>query len=296
MAILRGKYMKEIEVRAYAKINLTLDVTGERPNGYHEVRMIMQNINLYDRLTIKQIVKNDIILSTGTAPIPSGEDNLICKACKAFFEATGLSSGLFIEIDKRIPVAAGMAGGSADAAATLQGLNELFETGLTSEELCKIGAKLGADIPFCIIGGTVLAEGIGEILTPLNPAPDCHLLIVKPAQGISTKLVYDELAPSSELKHPDTDAMIAAINAGSIKDVASNLRNVLESVTIPHVPVIDDIKNEMVELGALGSLMSGSGTTVFGIFDSKAKAEAAFYKFKGGEFGKQTYLTNFITP
>lgn len=288
--------MKEIEVRAYAKINLTLDVTGERPNGYHEVRMIMQNINLYDRLTIKQIVKNDIILSTGTAPIPSGEDNLICKACKAFFEATGVSSGLFIEIDKRIPVAAGMAGGSADAAATLQGLNELFETGLTSEELCKIGAKLGADIPFCIIGGTVLAEGIGEILTPLSPAPDCHLLIVKPAQGISTKLVYDELAPSSELEHPDTDAMISAINTGSIKDVAANLGNVLESVTIRHVPIIDDIKKEMVELGALGSLMSGSGTTVFGIFDSKAKAEAAFYKFKSGEHGKQTYLTGFITP
>lgn len=288
--------MKEIEVRAYAKINLTLDVTGERPNGYHEVCMIMQNINLYDKLVIKQIVKKEIILSAGSAPIPAGSDNLIYKACSAFFEATGISSGVFIDIDKRIPVAAGMAGGSADAAATLQGLNELFETNLSLEQLCEIGVKLGTDVPFCLIGGTVLAEGIGEILTSLNPAPDCHLLIVKPAQGISTKLVYDELAPSNELEHPDTDAMIAAINAGSIKDVALNLGNVLESVTIRHVPVIDDIKKEMIELGALGSLMSGSGTTVFGIFDSKAKAEAAFYKFKGGEFGKQTYLTNFITP
>ena len=288
--------MKEIEVRAYAKINLTLDVTGERPDGYHEVRMIMQNIGLYDKLIIKRIVADKIILSTGTAPIPSGEDNLIYKACNAFFQATGVSSGLFIEIDKRIPVAAGMAGGSADAAATLQGLNELFETGLTSEQLCEIGAKLGADIPFCIIGGTVLAEGIGEVLTPLAPAPDCHLLIVKPATGISTKIVYDELAPGSELDHPDTDAMIKAINEGSIRDVAANLGNVLETVTIKHVPVIDEIKKQMLELGALGSLMSGSGTTVFGIFDSKSKAEAAFYKFKSGEYGKQTYLTGFITP
>lgn len=288
--------MKEIEVRAYAKINLTLDVTGERPNGYHEVRMIMQNIGLYDKLVIKQIVKNEIILSTGQAPIPVGEDNLIYKACKAFFAATGIKSGVFIEIDKRIPVAAGMAGGSADAAATLQGLNELFNTGLTTEQLCEIGVKLGADVPFCIMGGTVLSEGIGEILTPLKPAPDCHLLIVKPPVGISTKFVYDELAPSSELNHPDTDAMIEAINAGSIKDMAANLGNVLESVTIKEMPFIDDIKKEMIELGALGSLMSGSGTTVFGIFDSKTKAEAAFYKFKAGEYGRQTYLTNFVNP
>ncbi|MGN0164802.1 MAG: 4-(cytidine 5'-diphospho)-2-C-methyl-D-erythritol kinase [Lachnospiraceae bacterium] len=288
--------MKEIEVRAYAKINLVLDVTGERPNGYHEVRMIMQNINLYDRLTLKQIVKNEVILSAGTAPVPVGNDNLICKACNIFFEETGISSGVFINLDKRIPVAAGMAGGSADAAAALQGLNELFDTGLSIEQLCEMGVKLGADVPFCIMGGTVLAEGIGEVLTPLSPAPDCHLLIVKPPVGISTKLVYDKLAPADMLDHPDTDAMLVAIKNGSIKDVAANLGNVLESVTIRELPFIDDIKKEMVEMGALGALMSGSGTTVFGIFDSKPKAEAAFYKFKAGEYGKQTYLTGFINP
>lgn len=288
--------MKEITVRAYAKINLTLDVTGVRPNGYHEVRMIMQNISLYDRLTIKQIVKNEIILSAGQTSLPTGNDNLICKACNAFFEVSGISSGIFIDLDKRIPVAAGMAGGSADAAATLHGLNALFETGYSLEQLCEIGVKLGADIPFCLIGGTVLAEGIGEILTPLKAAPDCHLLIVKPSAGISTKHVYDKLAPCEELIHPDTDAMIAAINKGSIAEVAANLGNVLESVTAAEMPFINEIKAEMLALGALGALMSGSGTTVFGIFDSKAKAEAAFYKFKSGEYGKQTYLTGFITP
>ncbi len=288
--------MKEIQIYAYAKINLTLDVVGDLPNGYHEVKMIMQNINLFDKLTLKKIVKNEIILSVGQSPVPAGEDNLIYKACKAFFDATGIDSGVFIELEKRIPVAAGMAGGSADAAATLQGLNELFEANLSTDELCIIGKKLGADIPFCIIGGTVLAEGIGEILTPLTPAPDCHVLIVKPPMGISTKLVYDNLAPSNELDHPNTEAMLKAIEDGNVKSMAENLGNVLESVTIKEVPVIQDIKNEMLELGALGSLMSGSGTTVFGIFDSKAKAESAFYKFKGGEFGKQTYLTNFITP
>lgn len=288
--------MKEISVRAFAKINLTLDVTGVRPNGYHEVRMILQNINLYDKLTIRKIVKNEVILSAGQTTLPLGNDNLICKACNAFFASTGISAGIFIDLDKRIPVAAGMAGGSADAAATLQGLNELFETGLSTNQLCDIGVKLGADVPFCIIGGTVLAEGIGEILTPLADAPDCHLLIVKPSAGISTKHVYEALAPCEELIHPDTDAMIEAINKKSITEVASKLGNVLESVTIAEVPVIADIKAEMLEMGALGSLMSGSGTTVFGIYDSKAKAEAAFYKFKAGIHGKQTYLTGFINP
>lgn len=288
--------MKEITVRAHAKINLALDVTGVRPDGYHEVRMIMQTVNLYDWLDIKQIVKNDVILSMGRSSLPSGDDNIICKACNAFFKATGISSGIFIELEKRIPVAAGMAGGSADAAAALHGLNELFETGLSLEELCTIGATLGADVPFCLMGGTVLAEGIGEILTPLTPAPNCHLLIVKPAAGISTKHVYEMLPPCDELRHPDTDAMIAAINKGSLSDVAANLGNVLESVTAAEMPFIYEIKNQMLELGALGALMSGSGTTVFGIFSSKAKAEHAYYKFKSGEYGKQVYLTTFITP
>lgn len=288
--------MKGITVRAYGKVNLTLDVTGIRPDGYHEVRMILQNVNLYDKLTIKRIVKKEVILSTGQYAVPAGNDNLICKACNAFFEATGISSGVFIELEKRIPLAAGMAGGSADAAATLHGLNELFETGLSQEELCEIGIKLGADVPFCIIGGTVLAEGIGEILTPLKDAPACHLLIVKPQAGISTKQVYEALPPFDELNHPDVDAMVGAIESGNIKEVAANLGNVLESVTAKEIPVVNQIKKEMLELGALGSLMSGSGTTVFGIFDSKNAAENAFYKFKSGEHGRQTYLTGFITP
>jgi 4-diphosphocytidyl-2-C-methyl-D-erythritol kinase len=288
--------MEKVELRGYAKINLSLDVTGIRPNGYHEVKMVMQSIALYDNITLEKIEGDDIIMSVGAAPVPADKTNLIYKACIRFFEATGIRQGVKITLDKHIPVAAGLAGGSTDAAAVLKGLNQLCEADLSVRELCEIGVKIGADVPFCIVGGTVLAEGIGEVLTELKPAPQVSLLIVKPETGISTKLVYDKLAPCDELNHPDVDRMIKGIDEGSLPEIIATLGNVLESVTIKELPFIDDIKKEMLRLGADGSLMSGSGTTVFGIFSDEEKAKTAYKAFKMGEYGQNTYLTSFISP
>lgn len=284
----------EVLLRAYAKVNLSLDVTGVRENGYHEVKMIMQTINLYDKISIKKIQKDEIIISANQAVVPTDADNLIYKACLKFFEKTGVKSGVFISLDKKIPVAAGLAGGSADAAATLRGLNQLFETNLSMQELKEIGVKLGADVPFMIEGGTCLCEGIGEVITDLKPLKEVPLLIVKPAKGISTKFVYDMLKHPSELNHPDVDGMVEAIEAEDIDGVVSRLGNVLESVTEPEVPEVTYLKGRLMELGASGSLMSGSGTTVFGIFDRKEKAQEAYYALKNEALDIKVFLSSFI--
>lgn len=284
----------EILLKAYAKINLSLDVTGVRDNGYHDLRMIMQTINLYDRISVKRIQKDEIIISANHAVVQTDSDNLIYKACMRFFEAAGISSGLFITLDKRIPVAAGLAGGSADAAATLKALNMLFDAGLSVDELKKIGVKLGADVPFMIEGGTCLCEGIGEIITDLCPLRELPLVIVKPARGISTKLVYDMLEEPGKLNHPDVDGMVRAVNKGDIPGVVSRLGNVLESVTEKEVPEVTSLKKRLMELGAMGSLMSGSGTTVFGIFDKKDKAQEAYYALKNETLENKVYLTSTI--
>lgn len=285
--------MDSIQMRAYAKINLALDVTGRRENGYHDVRMVMQTISLFDKLTIRPIVKDELIVANSHGFLPSGRGNLVYDAASLFLNTLGSKQGFCIELEKHIPIAAGMAGGSADAAATLLGLNELFRTPFSKKELHSLGLSLGADIPFCLTGGTALAEGIGEILTPLPAPPACKVLIVKPPIGVSTKFVYENLRLDETAAHPDVDGMLRALEAGSYRDMVSCLGNLLESVTTLHYPEISAIKEQMLSLGADGALMSGSGPTVFGLFQDARKASEAYYQFKTGQYGSQTFLTDF---
>ena len=287
--------MKTITEYGYAKINLALDVTGVRDNGYHDVRMIMQSVDLHDTLKLTKTDAPGIALSVGSASLPTGPGNLVYDAAQLMFEKYSLPGGIAITLDKRIPMSAGLAGGSSDAAATLRGINRLYELGLSTEELYNIGVTLGADIPYCITGGTALAEGIGEIITPLPAMPDCRILMVKPPAGVSTGFVYKNLNMDT-LNHPDVDGMIEAIKRGSYIGVVSKLGNVLESVTLAHCPEIATIKTQMQTLGADGVLMSGSGPTVYGIFPTKEAASFAYTHFRVGPYGSETYLARPLQP
>ncbi len=288
--------MNKITLYANAKINLGLDVIGKRPNGYHDVRMIMQTVKLHDILTLKKIRRKGIFIKTNLHFLPTNENNLIYAAIKLFMNEYHIEGGVHVTLEKKIPVAAGMAGGSTDAAAALHGMNQLYETYLPLEKLQEMGVKLGADVPYCLLGGTALSEGIGEILTPLPPAPACYCLIVKPRFAISTKYVYENLALSELTEHPDIDALISAIEKEDLMMLSSSLGNVLETVSVKEHPELADIKATMISFGALGSLMSGSGPTVFGLFDDQSKANAAFMHFKVGPYGKQSFLTGFFQP
>ena len=267
---------KTIKEKAYAKINLGLDVLRRREDGYHEVKMVMQSIGICDELyfSTNADVKG-IELKTDVDNLACDDSNLIVKAAKLITEKYNIKQGVRIVLEKNIPMAAGMAGGSSDAAATLRGINRLFGLGLTEEELCKMAVKIGADVPFCVCGGTYLAEGIGEKLTKLPDMPSCVVLVVKPDFDVSTKHVYENLHVDTIEKHPDMDTIIDCVNRGDIGGVAFNLENILENVTVKEYPIIDEIKKKMIEFGAMNSLMSGSGPTVFGLFDSKANAERA---------------------
>lgn len=283
--------MKEIKLKAKAKINLGLDVLRKREDGYHEVRMIMQTIPLYDKLTICTAEDDaQIRVQTNLHFLPVGEDNLVYKAAKLLMDEFQIKQGVEIELVKYIPVAAGMAGGSSDAAATLVGVNKLFELGLSMEELMARGVKIGADVPFCVMRGTALAEGIGEKLTPLPPMPKCHILIAKPGIHVSTKFVYGNLRANELKEHPDIDGQIRALKRGDLSELARLMGNVLETVTIPEYPVIRRIKDTMKEYGALNAMMSGSGPTVFGLFEDEEAAKEAYRVLSGGEDAKQVYL------
>lgn len=271
--------MRCCNLKAYAKINLGLDVTGKREDGYHEVRMVMQTVNLYDTLFIKEIDRNAIVIRTNKAFLPVNESNIVYKAASLMKESYGLEKGFFIDLKKHIPVAAGMAGGSADAAATMVGINNMYRLGISMSRLMELGVKIGADVPYCIMRGTALAEGIGERLTRLDPMPECHILIAKPPVSVSTKSVYGKLN-LNEVTHPDIDGMIESLKAGSLSGITGRLMNVLESVTVADHPVITDYKEEMIHMGAMGALMSGSGPTVFGIFEDRAIGMAAKGAFK----------------
>lgn len=266
--------------KAYAKINLGLDVVRRLENGYHEVRMIMQTVGICDVLTFTA-AESGIRITEDSGELPVNEDNLIYKAARLLMESCGVKAGVFIHLEKHIPIAAGMAGGSSDAAATLQGLNELFALGLSQEQLRQLGVRIGADVPYCIMGGTALAEGIGEILTPLPSVPRCSLLIARPDIQVSTRYVYEHLDAAETWPHPDIDGIQSAIREGDLAGVASRLGNVLETVTVERYPVIDRIRQEMLSCGALGSLMSGSGPTVFGIYESREQAESACDALRG---------------
>ena len=267
--------MERIVRNAYAKINLGLDVLRRREDGYHEVKMIMQSIRLFDRLTLAKSRTPGIHLSTNLSFLPTNEDNLVYKSAKLLLDAFDIKSGLDIRLDKRIPVAAGMAGGSTDAASCMLAINRLFGLKLSINQLMDMGVKLGADIPYCLLKGTALSEGIGEILSPLPKAPDCYVLIAKPGFHVSTRFVYANLKLDETTIHPDIDCMISCIRDNDLYGMCSHMANILETVTIPEHPEIETIKSTMRENGALGALMSGSGPTVFGIFDDFDKAKAA---------------------
>jgi 4-diphosphocytidyl-2-C-methyl-D-erythritol kinase len=288
--------MNSITVKAYAKINLGLDVLRKRPDGYHDVSMIMQTVNLYDTINIKKTKFQSITVGTNLYYLPTDRRNLAYKAALLFDEIHPIRSGLNIFINKRIPVAAGLAGGSADAAAVLKGLNRLFQADLSLDELMKLGVKIGADVPYCLLMGTALSEGIGEILKPLDPMPDCYILLVKPEISVSTKHVYENLKLDNNTRHPDIPAMLNALKENDIYRLTSLMENILESVTIKEYAVIGDIKEKMMDKKALTALMSGSGPTVFGIFDDQNKAENAYRYFKSSGYGKQVVLTKPYFP
>lgn len=264
--------MDSIWINAPAKINIGLDVLRRREDGYHEVKMIMQSIRLFDRIVLTKTSEPGISLHTNLRFLPVNEDNLIYRSAKLLMDEFGIEGGIDIQLEKRIPVAAGMAGGSTDAASCMLAMNELYELGLSKRSLMKRGVTLGADVPYCILKGTALSEGIGEKLSTIPKTPDCFILIAKPGIHVSTKFVYNNLVLDEHTVHPDIDRMIAAMKQNDLKGLCEHMGNVLETVTIPAHPEIAKIKECMMENGALGSLMSGSGPTVFGIFDDMNKA------------------------
>ena len=267
--------MDSIWINAPAKINIGLDVLRRREDGYHEVKMIMQSIRLFDRLTLEKTEKPGIHLSTNLRYLAVNKDNLVYQSAQMLMEEFKLPGGLNINLEKRIPVAAGMAGGSTDAASCMLAINDLYNLGLTKRSLMKRGVKLGADIPYCILKGTALSEGIGEKLSTIPAMPECSILIAKPGIHISTRSVYTNLVLDENTIHPDIDAMIAAMKRQDLKELCDCMGNVLETVTIPAHPQIAAIKECMMKHGALGSLMSGSGPTVFGIYEDWDQAMAA---------------------
>lgn len=284
--------MDQIRLKPLAKINLGLNVVGLREDGYHEVRMVMQNLKLHDDL-LMQKQPEGVTMKTNLRYLPCNQDNLVVKAVELLRKDFQITTGVNINLRKVIPVAGGMAGGSSDAASALYGMNRLFDLDLSQEQLMAYGLKLGADVPFCVMRGTALSEGIGEILTPLPSPPSCGVLIVKPKVGVSTKAVYEAFDALENPEHPDIDALISGLQQGDWEEIMKGMGNSLESVTIPMHPVIEDIKKEMMANGAMISLMSGSGPTVFGLFEDSKDAQRAEKLFKGMQGVGQVYVTGF---
>ena len=278
--------MDSIRLKARAKINLGLDVLGKREDGYHEVRMVMQTIGIYDRLILTKIPEEEIRITSNLAFLPVNENNLIYKAIKLLKDEYHFPGGVSVDLNKFIPVAAGMAGGSTDAASTMFGVNRLFGLNLSMGKMMELGVRLGADVPYCVMRGTALAEGIGEKLTRITPVPHMWILIAKPQINVSTRLVYEQLDMGGIQKHPDIDGIIRAIEAQDVVRIAQSMGNVLENVTVPLYPVIETIKQDMLSHGAINAMMSGSGPTVFGIFPDEQTTLAcqAFLKKKGDAF------------
>lgn len=283
--------MDSIRLKARAKINLGLDVLGKREDGYHEVRMVMQTIGIYDRLILTKIPEEEIRITSNLAFLPVNENNLIYKAIKLLKDEYHFPGGISVDLNKFIPVAAGMAGGSTDAASTMFGVNRLFGLNLSMGKMMELGVRLGADVPYCVMRGTALAEGIGEKLTRITPVPHMWILIAKPQINVSTRLVYEQLDMGGIQKHPDIDGIIRAIEAQDVVRIAQSMGNVLENVTVPLYPVIETIKQDMLTHGAINAMMSGSGPTVFGIFPDEQTTLAcqAFLKKKGD--ARQVYIT-----
>lgn len=283
--------MDTIRLKARAKINLGLDVVRRREDGYHEVKMVMQMLRLYDQIDIEKTQESGIFVRSNLSFLPTDERNIAYKAAKVMIDQFGLEQGVIIRIEKHIPVAAGMAGGSTDCAAVLYGMNKLFGLRLNQKKLRELGVKLGADVPYCLMRQTALSEGIGEILTPISPLQDCPILIAKPSVSVSTRHVYEHLKLDEQTMHPDIDGIVTALADGDLYGVTDRMANVLETVTVPEHQVIDEIKKQMMASGAVNALMSGSGPTVFGIFDDEEKAKKACEDMKASGLARQIYLT-----
>ena len=286
--------MDKLQLKAYGKINLGLDVIRKRPDGYHDLDMIMQMVDVYDDVIIEKKAGEEIVVKADAAVLSNGKDNLAYMAAKMLFDEFGIKSGVEITIHKRIPIAGGMAGGSSDCATTLIGINEMFNLGLSKQQLMERGVKLGADVPYCVLGGTAIARGIGEVLTPLPTPPQCHVIIAKPPISVSTAYVYGHIRPDEITKRPDIEQMTLAIKEQDLNKLSDLLYNVMEEVTVSEYPVIEKLKSIMLENGALNSIMSGSGPAVFGLFDDREKAQAAMKALDSKELTEQLYLTKFI--
>ena len=280
--------MDELELSAHGKINLSLDVLRRRPDGYHEVKMIMHTVGLYDSIFIKREKERGIRMECNLPFLPTNEENLMVKAAKNLMDEFSIGEGLRMRLVKRLPIAAGMAGGSSDAASVFHGLNQIFHLGLSTEELEKRAVKLGADIPFCLHKGCYLSEGIGEKLCKLSPLPPCTILLVKPAFSLSTKLIYENLHVENirAKEHPDVDGMVKRLESGTLEEICALGGNLLEKVSISLRPEIQELKNRLLREGALLSLMSGSGPTVFAIFqkEERTKAERILQSLHSGEY------------
>ncbi|MCE3198045.1 4-(cytidine 5'-diphospho)-2-C-methyl-D-erythritol kinase [Paenibacillus sonchi] len=279
--------------KAPAKINLMLDVLSKRPDGFHEVEMIMTMVDLADRLELSELKRDSIIISSQAGYIPLDEKNLAFQAARLIKDRYNVKSGVHIHLDKRIPVAAGLAGGSSDAAATLRGLNRLWRLGIPAQELQELGAELGSDVPFCVTGGTALATGRGERLTPIPSPPQCWVVLAKPPINVSTAEVYGRVRANSIAVHPSASRMQAAIEAGDFAAVCAGLGNVLEDVTLKLHPEVQQLKEAMVKLGADGVLMSGSGPTVFGLVSKQSKVARIYNGLRG--FCKEVYAVRSLS-
>lgn len=283
----------KIYEKAPAKINLMLDVMRKREDGFHEVEMIMTMVDLADRLEMEELPRDTIIISSQAGYIPLDEKNLAFQAARLIKDRYDVRKGVYIHLDKKIPVAAGLAGGSSDAAAALRGLNRLWQLQIPEEELCTLGAELGSDVPFCVTGGTAIARGRGEKLEPIQNPPQCWVVLAKPPINVSTADVYGKLRASELAHHPSTQEMVSAIERGSFSDICAGLGNVLESVTLDLYPEVRQLKDIMQRLGADGVLMSGSGPTVFGLVSKEAKLARIYNGLRG--FCKEVYVVRMLT-
>ncbi len=296
MSVLERILQMKITRKAYAKINLGLDVIGKRDDGYHLVKMIMQNVDIYDTLTFEETQDGQISLSSSDDTVPTDDSNLICRVARQLKDNYSVNKGAVIALEKRIPVAAGMAGGSTDAAAAYLALNELWDLGLTKEKLCELAVKLGADIPYCIVGGTALSEGIGEVLSPIANNADYHLVVAKPDIAVSTGWVYTELDSHETDIHPDIDGIKEAIEAGDVISMCGLIGNVLEPVTVSKYPVVTEIEKLLENNGAVKAFMTGSGPTVFAVYDDVSKAKEGYEAIKKSGLARQFFLTRPIDP
>lgn len=285
--------MKTINMKAYAKVNLALDVLRRREDGYHDVRMIMQNLDIYDELefSARESDECSISITANREDIPTDSRNLVYKAIELMCEEYGIKASIDVKLTKNIPVEAGMAGGSTDCAAALKAVNILFDLGADEKRLMELGVKLGADVPYCVMARTALSEGIGEILTPVNPLTDCYVLVVKPPVSVSTKMVYTNLRANELEHHPDIDGMLAALENCDLNGVAACMENVLETVTTELYPEIEAIKSAMKEQGALNAIMSGSGPTVFGLYNDEDMARKAADYIRDRGYSNEIFVT-----